>query len=166
LDWNREVWPWNLALACAAPALILPWRGPGLGAQWQAASRWAQAAAVALLVLPLGYWLGVVDPLLAHCLYSDNAPRAYVCSPEGRTEIRLVCEALGVQVPPAHRHFEPLFLGVGSYGKWLEVEDPRWIARVCGYDRRTVRWEELLPQQFEIVAPQIGGLAAPPAAGR
>ena len=145
MDWNREVWPWNAALAAAGPALVLPWRGPGLGAAWSEAARWGRAAAVALLIVPVGFWFGVVDPLLAHCLYSENVPRAFVCTPFSRTDIRVICDRFGVQVPPAHRHFEPLFRGVGRAGEWLEIEDPRWIARLRGRETRTVLWTDLPP---------------------
>ena len=161
LDWNREVWPWNVALACAGPALVAPWRGRLLGEAWAQSAAWGRWAAVALLVLPIGYWFGVVDALLAHCLYSDNLPRAFLCTPDSRRDLRLVCEELGVQIPPAHRHFEPLFLGVGKAGMWMEVEDPRWIARRRGDARRTVRWWDLLPSTGSIAAPRIAAPAAP-----
>ena len=106
-----------------------------------------------LLLLPLGYWFGIVDAHFAHCLYSPNTPRAFVCTTFSRTDIRVICEQLGVQVPPAHRHFDRLFLGVGRAGEWMEVEDPRWIARLRGFDRRKVFWNDLVPRDFEIVAP-------------
>lgn len=138
LDWNPEVVPWNVVLAFAGFALVAPWRDPLPGAAWRLAGRPARVAAVLLLLGPVGYWLGLVDAYLAHCLYSNDAPRAFICTPFGRRDLQLVCHAAGVQVPPAHRLFEPIFLGVGRPGEWLEVEDPRWIAAWCGRSRRTI----------------------------
>lgn len=151
LQWDAPVWPWNLALAAAGPGLLGPWRGPGLGAEFALARRPARSVAVALLLLPAGYWLGIVDAFLAHCVYADNRPQAYVCTPFSRTDLESVCRQLGVVLPPAHRLYAPFFRGVGRPGEWLEIEDPRWIARVCGFARRKIRWDDL---------------AEPPAAGK
>lgn len=153
MNWDPGVWPWNAALAAVAPLLLLSWRGRGLGDCWPVAARWARRVAVGLLVLPVGYWFGIVDAHFAHCLYSTNVPRAFVCNPFSRTDIRVICEQLGVQVPPAHRHFDRLFLGIGRAGEWMEVEDPRWVARLMGFERRKVFWNDLVPRDFEIVPP-------------
>jgi len=153
MNWDPGVWPWNAALSAASPLLLLPWRGRWLGDCWRTAGHWTRCFAVAVLLLPVGYWFGVVDAHFAHCLYSTNVPRAFVCTPFSRTDIRVICEQLGVQVPPAHRHFDRLFLGVGRAGEWMEVEDPRWIARLRGFDRRKVFWNDLVPRDFELVAP-------------
>lgn len=143
LGWDRPVWPWNAALACVAPAVLLHWRGRGLGAGWSIAPRAARWAAGVLLVLPAGYWLGVVDAFLAHAVYSDDRPRAFVCTPFSRTDVNAICDRHGVVLPPAHRLCAPFFRGVGNPGEWLEVEDPRWIARARGYDRRKIFWNDL-----------------------
>lgn len=143
LRWDAPVWPWNLALACIAPGMMMRWHGPGLGTGWRAASRAARCCAAALLVLPAGYWLGVVDAFLAHALYSDDRPRAFVCTPFSRTDINAICDRHGVVLPPAHRLYAPFFHGVGHPGEWLEIEDPRWIARIRGFDRRKIFWDDL-----------------------
>jgi uncharacterized membrane protein YphA (DoxX/SURF4 family) len=143
LDWNREVWPWNAALALAGPLLVGCWQGPGLGAEWHRASRFARGLAVALLLLPAGYWLGVVDAYLAHCVYSDNTPRAYACTPLTRRSLDEDSRRHGIVLPPAHRLFPAFFRSVGRPGEWLEIEDPRWIARVRGRAFRKLAWDDL-----------------------
>lgn len=145
LEWNHEVWPWNVALACAGPLLVAPWRGPGLGDVWRAAPRLARGLAAALLVMPVGYWLGGVDAYLAHCIYSENTPRAHICSPFKRRNLRDTCYALGVVLPPEQRIFVSVFRGLGRPGEWLEIEDPRWIARLRGDAFRTVSWHDTDP---------------------
>lgn len=153
IDWNPEVLPWNAALACAGLALIAPWRGRAFGTAWRESSHLARVAAVCLVVSPVGYWLGVVDAYLSHCLYAENTPRAYVCTPFDRRDIQVMCGAAGIQMPPAHRLFEPLFLGMGRSGEWLEIEDPRWVARWRGLAPRKVIWANLVPKDAEIVIP-------------
>lgn len=143
LGWDRPVWPWNVALACAGPFLVARWQGPGFGAIWSEASRMARGLAAALLVLPAGYWFGVVDAYLAHCIYSDNTPQAYVCSPFTRRNLGETCLRYDVMLPPAQRLFVPFFRGVGQSGEWLEIEDPRWIARLRGSAFRKVRWDDV-----------------------
>jgi uncharacterized membrane protein YphA (DoxX/SURF4 family) len=156
INWNPEVLPWNAALAFAGFALIAPWKDGVPGVAWRGSSRLAKIVAVSLLVSPVGYWLGIVDAYLAHCLYSENTPRAFICTLFDRQNIQFVCGTAGFQVPPAHRLFEPLFLGMGRSGEWLEIEDPRWVARWRGLAPRKVMWSDLVPAGAEIVIPGSG----------
>ncbi|MFM8891611.1 MAG: hypothetical protein ACKOTB_08315 [Planctomycetia bacterium] len=160
IGWNPEVLPWNLALAVAGPALLWRWHDALPGRSWREASRVARAAAVVLLVSPVGYWFGLVDAYLAHCLYSANTPRGFVCTLFDRRSIHEICLDAGVAVPPAHRFFEPLFLGVGRHGERLEIEDPRWIARWLGLAPRRIEWDDLVPTGAAIVAPAVDPVPA------
>ena len=65
---NPAVWPWNVVLALSGFALIAPWRAylltdPNLA---PIATRIVVAA---LMVMPLGFYAGVVDAYPAHHLY-------------------------------------------------------------------------------------------------
>lgn len=153
LDWNREVWPWNAALACAGPLFVADWRGRGLGDAWLPAPRIARGLAVVLLLMPAGYWLGVVDGYLAHCVYAENTPRASICSPFERRNLRDECYRHGVVLPPAQRIFVPVFRRMGRPGEWLEIEDPRWVARLRGTAFRRVPWNEIAPAGVAAPAP-------------
>lgn len=137
LTWNSAVWPWNLTLAAAGPAVVLPWRGRGFGTCWREAPGWARAWAVGLLVMPLGYPLGLVDAYLAGCVYAYNTPRAFLCTAFDRVDLNEACRPLNVTLPPAPRLFEPFFQQVGRPATWLEVEDPRWL--VGG--SKTIPWQ-------------------------
>ncbi len=142
-NWDRYVWPWNVALACAGPLVVANWRGIGLGDVWPRTSRLARGIAIALLVMPVGYWFGVVDAYLAQCVYADNTPRAFICSPfTKRQNLFTMCLEQGIVVPPAHRLFAACFRGIGQPGEWLEVEDPRWIARLRGQSFRKIRYAD------------------------
>jgi hypothetical protein len=161
INWNPEVLPWNVVLAFAGLALIWPWRDRAPGVTWRNSTLAAKTAGILLLASPAGYWLGLVDAYLAHCLYSENTPRAFVCDGLNRCSIHLICNDAGVQVPPAHRLFGPLFLGIGHAGQWLEIEDPRRIARWRGLAPRKVLWSDLLPEDTEIVVPGMESASDP-----
>lgn len=156
INWNPEVLPWNAVLAAAGFTLIACWKDRPIGLAWQNCSLIARVAAIVLLVSPVGYWLGVVDAYLAHCLYSGNTPQAFVCNAFGRRNLLLMSFDEGVPVPPAHRLFEPLFLGMGRSGEWLEIEDPRWVSGWLGRAPRKVFWSQLLPEGGEIIVPGGG----------
>jgi len=155
LNWNEAVWPWNAVLLVSAAALVLPWQGVGFGSLWIESSGWVKIWATSLLLMPVGYWLGVIDANLAGCVYANNTPRAFVCTGFSRTDINEYCSSLNVPLPPAHRLYRPFFLGVGRAGTWLEVDDPRLIARLLGFDKRKIFWNDLLPGTYEIVVPDI-----------
>ena len=135
LEWNSAVWPWNLALAAASLAIVLPWGGWALGECWQESPDWVKAWAVGLLVMPLGYYVGIVDAYLAGCVYAYNTQRAFICTAFDRTDMGGLEKILNVPLPPAPRLFKAFFLQVGRAGTWVEIEDPRWC---CG---GTQSWE-------------------------
>ncbi|HYN65164.1 MAG TPA: hypothetical protein VES36_11225, partial [Candidatus Limnocylindrales bacterium] len=83
---NEAVWPWNLALAVAAPLLITSWSG-----SWRTQVRDSRPVALALAALillsPALYYLGRLDAYLAHCLYSVNVPVAVLATAEQRAQL-------------------------------------------------------------------------------
>jgi hypothetical protein len=138
LGWNIDVWPWNIGLAIAALLLIGTWR-TSLGEDWRSCSRLARGAALVILISPLGFYFGVVDAYLAYCLYTGNTPEAKIVLPDGaEVEIETVSPFLNAPMPPAHRLFEEYFRQVGLPGELLSVHDPRWWARVRGYEYREI----------------------------
>jgi uncharacterized membrane protein len=157
LSWNSAVWPWNLALAAASLAIVLPWGGWAMGECWQESPNWVKAWAVGLLVMPMGYYVGIVDPYLAGCVYAYNTPRAFICTPFDRTEVGGLDKRWNVPLPPAPRLFKALFLQVGRPGTWVEIEDPRWC---CG---GTQSWEW---QQDRSGPPALRIKKAVPSGGR
>jgi uncharacterized membrane protein YphA (DoxX/SURF4 family) len=147
---NESVWPWNLALAVAAPLLLTTWR-----TDWrtQLARPAAVALALVLLLSPALYYLGRLDAYLAWCLYSVNVPVAILVRSEqreqlaaaGATTLRLpdlnsTIRELSVPFPPAQRLFEQYFERVARPGDELHVYDPRgWAAR-RGLTERVLTW--------------------------
>jgi hypothetical protein len=120
--------------------LIWPWR-TSLREEWRAASRPVRAAAALVLFSPLLFYLGLLDPFLAYCLYAQNTPEAWIYVPNGGppTIISTILDTkVNVPIPPEHRLFEAYFEQVAQPGETLIIEDPRWCARYWGYAHREI----------------------------
>jgi len=138
LGWNADVWPWNIVLGLAALLLIWPWRTT-LGEDWRSCSRAARGAVLLILTSPLGFYFGLVDGYLAHCLYTGNTPEARIVLPDGaEVNIGAVGSFLNAPMPPAVRLYEEYFRQVGLPGELLVIDDPRWWARVRGQEHREI----------------------------
>ena len=137
MQWNPAVWPWNLTLAVAGFALIWPWT-TSLAHDVRTA-RWVpRALAILLLVSPLGYYFGLVDPYLAHCLYTRNVPKAQQLTIGGPQPLD-TWSALRVPLPPAHRILEQFFQKTALPSERLVIDDPRWWARYRGWGHREIK---------------------------
>ncbi len=124
---NPAVWAWNGALAAASVALFLPWRDAPIAA-FRRLSIATRAAVLVVLVSPVGFYLGLVDAFLAHCLYADNTPRAMWIDRDGG--IRRVDElpSLRVYLPPEPRLFHAWFDAHARPGDRMVVIDENWWA--------------------------------------
>jgi hypothetical protein len=131
---NEAVWPWNIALVPAGFALIRPWQ-TSLTFDWRR-SRWLARGAVAFLfVYPAGYYVGLVDAYLAHCLYSINTPVAAIATPDGEVTQILYMDSLHVPFPPAPRLYEAYFEKVAEPGDRMLIKDyRRWAKGRRGWE--------------------------------
>lgn len=106
-DWNSSVWPWNAAVAVAAPLLFL---GQEKGAALP--KRAVIAVAAVLLAYPALFYVKVVDAYISHNLYSTNIAKAKVCPHSGEkcsTKIFYTWEELNVPMPPEPRLYRQAF---------------------------------------------------------
>jgi hypothetical protein len=137
-DCNPAVWPWNLALAVAAPVLLASRDGTRLGSLAHAGPA-PRAAAALFVLLPLGYHAGWVDAAFAQQVYVMNEPVATWLRADGRVErIGLVPE-LQVFVPPVPRVYAAWFARHGRIGDQLVITEPRPLARWLGARDRLLR---------------------------
>lgn len=110
-DWNRAVWPWNLALAIVAPALFR-----SAVAERPRPSRPGRpdllvtATAGLFLLEPAGFYVGdgLGHPYLQHHLYSSDVPSALRCDDDGCSPFD-TWDDLEVPVPPWPRTFRDWF---------------------------------------------------------
>lgn len=126
---NAAVWAWNAALAFCAPRLLreVPARGlfgPGVLAP--------RIAAVAFVVLPIGFHLGFVDAPFAMQVYTQNTPRAVRLGGSAGVEAIVYVEDLRVPLPPVPRVQRQWFAAVGARGERLALLEPRPLARWLG----------------------------------
>ncbi len=118
-DWNSSVWPWNAAVAVAAPLLFL---AQPEGAAFP--SRPVIAVAAVLLAFPALFYIGAVDAYPSHNLYSSNTARATICAPSGRQCTNAAFdtwERLNVPFPPEPRLYRQAFAIVCHRGDVLVV---------------------------------------------
>jgi hypothetical protein len=146
LHWNSAVWSWNVALIVAGFALLWNWRTTWL-ADWRSVGPAARAAALFLLLSPIGYYFGLIDGFLAHCVYANNVPEAWIIVPDtepGLSQIFVsdLDSQINVSVPPAPRLFEQYFQIVGQPGDKLVIYDPRWPAIWSGHEHREIVMRE------------------------
>jgi hypothetical protein len=138
--WNESVCPWNAALAVAGVTLLWQWRTT-LREEWRAASNWLRGAVAFVLLSPLLFYVGLIDPFLAYCVYANSSPTAAIYVPGGGTQTlsdTIADPSLNVPIPPEHRLFEAFFEQIAQPGEVLIIEDSRWCARVWGYAHREI----------------------------
>ena len=150
--WNTSVWPWNIAIALAAPFLFLPDQGdserPRARHSLSNPRRPAQivtAIGIFLVVYPAGFYVGIVDAYLAHNLYSANTRTGAICPPQtsadpprcSETSFTSTWNTLNVPLPPERR----------LYIAWFEkVCRPGETLRLRGI------WTHLAPRTLEFVS--------------
>lgn len=122
-DWNSSVWPWNAAVAVAAPILFL---GQHEGAAFP--SRPMIMVAAVLLAYPVLFYVGAVDAYLSHNLYTSNTASAKICWPDEKRCSRAAFstwESLNVPLPPEPRLFRQSFRIVCERGDVLHISGIR-----------------------------------------
>ncbi|MEW4452807.1 DoxX family protein [Bremerella sp. JC817] len=118
---NVSVVPWNLATATI-----------GFWVMWNTASiqpkfRWEWIVAAAMLVYPLGFYVGVVDHGIACVLYSNHLPEGIITTTEGSQKI-LGWGDLHVPFPNERRLFRNYFQHSAPAGSKLHISEPRpWL---------------------------------------
>jgi hypothetical protein len=136
---NSAVWPWNLALAVAAPIIFSRPETDRVAGLPRGGRRALALCAVAgaIIVSPIGFYVGVTDAYLAHNLYTSNTAEAEVCrdDPDDCTGLIFAAyEDLNVPLPPEPRVFNAYFDRTCVPGDVLRVYG-RWVR----FSQRTVR---------------------------
>ncbi|MEK6246808.1 MAG: hypothetical protein N2C12_01430, partial [Planctomycetales bacterium] len=119
-DFNESVWPWNAATAFVGAWLF--WNAPAPVSL--APRQWAVVAV--LFLTPATYYLGWINPHMAHILYSDHMPKAWL-STHANTKSLHSWGGLKVPFPDSHWLFLQLFEQTASPGDKLYVQDPRLL---------------------------------------
>jgi hypothetical protein len=115
--YNPSVWPWNFATAFVGWWLLrreLP----------RQIDIWEQLGIAALVLAPIGFYAGWVNPHLAFVLYSGQMPHACHTSAEGQRSLDGWGE-FTVPFPDSPRLFRQLFAVSAQPGDKLCIDDPR-----------------------------------------
>jgi Leucine-rich repeat (LRR) protein len=115
---NPSVWPWNFVVAVVG-GWILTQELPITSRLWQ------YAAAAAILIPPAGFYFNLVNPYVAHVLYSGNKPQAYHTTGDGVKRLDGYNDQ-AYPLPNSRRLFRQIFETIGEPGDKLFVYDPRW----------------------------------------
>ncbi len=119
LDWNMSVIPWNVAIAIVGNWILRT--APPFFAQ----SASELAVAGILILMPIGFYAGVVDHAFAHVLYSANVPYGVVTTKEGMVPIPRY-GSFGAAFLHSHRTLRQYFELVAPVGSKLHIVDPRY----------------------------------------
>jgi uncharacterized membrane protein YphA (DoxX/SURF4 family) len=133
IRWNPSVWPWNIALALAAPAYFLFEDKHPLPRRTSV----AVAIATALAIVPAGFYAGVVDAYPAHNLYTSNTATAMICKASASCSdaaFRTTWNDLNVPLPPEPRLYRAFFERVCTPGVDTLVIYPRQTRIVFGLE--------------------------------
>jgi len=125
--------------------LMFAWWSSSIWPDLRTSRRAVQAAMVFLLISPAGYYLGIIDAYLAHCLYASNTIRAVLVrgkdrgsNKEQRRLSHEMLERLNVPFPPAHRLYEQYFREVAQAGDEMRIVDGRRWAQRSGLGDRVL----------------------------
>ncbi len=137
-DCNPAVWPWNVALAVAAPVLFANRSDALLGTRTNEGLA-PRIAAILFVLLPIGYRAGFVDAAFAQHAYVMNEPIGTWLRAFGRVERIGMVPELNVFVPPVPRVYAAWFEQTAQRGDQLVITEPRPLARWFGAHDRLLR---------------------------
>jgi hypothetical protein len=152
IGWNVSVLPWNLCTAIVGAWLLrnAETKGPDL---LQSSLVFPtlpvlRVLVVAMFVVPVGMYFGMVRHCFAHALYSGNLPLALATSAEGAEALE-VWDDIQFPFPNVQSSYRDYFLLTGNVGDKLHIRDPRWGVSSHYYQINSrKKLEELTPRLF------------------
>lgn len=152
IGWNASVLPWNLCSAIVGAWLLhhADTNGPDLvqSSLFFPTLPVLRALVVAILIVPMGMYFGLVRHCFAHALYSGNLPLALASRAEG-VEVLEVWDDINLPFPNVQSAYRDYFLLTGSVGDKLHIRDPRWGVSSHYYQINSQRkLEELTARLF------------------
>ena len=164
IGWNTSVIPWNLCTAIVGAWLFrnAETKGPDLvqSALVFPTSPVPRVLVVAMLIVPVGMYFGLIRHCFAHALYSGNLPIALASRAEGVESLE-VWDDIQFPFPNVQNSYRDYFVLTGSVGDKLHIRDPRWAVSSHYYQINSrKKLEELTARQFfEMNSSGIAGCA-------
>lgn len=139
IGWNVSVLPWNICMALVGAWLL--WNaetvepGPEPSRLSFPGSSYEIVAVVAMLIVPIGMYFGLIRHCFAHALYSGNLPIGLVTH-QDEIEPLEAWDTLRFPFPNEHKAYCDYFELTGVAGDKLHIRDPR-----PGFTSRYLRFE-------------------------
>ncbi|MDE0937152.1 MAG: hypothetical protein OSA89_14630 [Mariniblastus sp.] len=152
IGWNNSVIPWNLCTAIVGAWLLRNAETTGSDPKQSSlvfpTATVLRVLVVAMLIVPVGMYFGMVRHCFAHSLYSGNLPIALASSSES-VEVLEVWDDIQFPFPNVQKSYRDYFLLTGQVGDKLHIRDPRWGVSSHYYQINSQRrLDELTPLQF------------------
>ena len=129
LDWNFSVLPWNLCTAIVGAWLICNRDGVSRSRLPFPRRRLERIVVVGMLLLPIGFYFGLVRHGAAHVLYSNNLPLCLI-NRSDRFEQVDCWQDLRLPFPHAEKSFVDYFRRTGEANETLHIQNQLpWLQR-------------------------------------
>ncbi len=125
IHWNYSVLPWNVASAIIGCWVLWQVRDTRTALRAHGQNlRFEWVGAAILMIVPAGFYWGLVDHGYANVLYSDYVPRSLITSDKQLREITS-WDPVHVPFPYERRTHQQFFVAVAKPGDKLHLFDPR-----------------------------------------
>lgn len=125
LNLNYSVWPWNLCTAIVGCWLLYNTSTTQSKRIEKPNSKWQLATLVAMMILPAGFYFGLVRNCFSHVLYSENLPVAAVTRGPDGIELLNGWDDFAFPFPADKAAFVAYLKASGRPGEKLHVLEPR-----------------------------------------
>jgi hypothetical protein len=129
VNWNQSVWPWNLCTAIVGAWLLYNASVTPPKIIQKPNSKWQLAVLFAILVVPAGFYFGIVRNCFAHVLYSDHLPVAAITRGPGKVELLNGWNDFAFPFPRDKAAFVAYLKASGKPGEKLHVLEPRKLVK-------------------------------------
>ena len=125
LNWNSSVWPWNLCTAIVGCWLL--YNAPTTQSKLleKPSPKWQLAILVAIMIVPAGFYFGVVRNCFSHVLYSEHLPIAAITRGPNEVELLDGWNDFAFPFPRDKAAFVAYLKASGKRGDKLHILEPR-----------------------------------------
>lgn len=139
-DWNYSVLPWNICSAVVGSWTLWTCETSSTIRQ--------KISFAAFMVLPIGFFFGVLDHGYSHVLYSGSIPQGLITRNEGTIEVIKGWGELAIPFPNERRTLKQHFDSVSNEGDRLHIRDPRWTLPDQHFIKRNSQTEQISRATF------------------
>jgi len=129
INWNFSVLPWNVCTAIVGGWLLRNAVTSTSKLVQRPSPKWQMAILAAMMIVPTGFYFGLVRHCFAHVLYSDYLPIAVITRGPDEVELLDGWDEFAVPFPHEKAAYVAYLKASGKPGEKLHVLEPRKLAR-------------------------------------